>query len=334
MWVDVANRYKNDSGVWFELMNEPYMRKATRDFPLKGIASVDEFPASGEYHWDIWSEIMNLWLTAIRDTAQASNIVIINGLDWAYSFGPDIGPIARPETYLPWTKKYQNVAYGFHPYQHGACCGQIGNTSDLSIDDPYQSAYCAYFSDGTTKGTASGTALPSGKTCGFNGYEPTKSRGMPPCHWVSKAKNPTTGSLGLCAGEREVCNVLTQAQCDAIDRASPAAGGWSKYVLPMNQHGPLIATEFGSFDCSSPFVTQLLAYAKANDISYTAWALWPQNSGGPNDLSLGFCGYPSVMKPFPDPGDFTACQNKATCLQNMQPSPWVGEVIYKDMTSH
>jgi hypothetical protein len=88
-----------------------------------------------------------------------------------------------------------------------------------------------------------------------------------------------------------------------MDWNSPKAGGWSTYVLPMNQFGPLIATEFGTFDCSSAFVKTLLKYATENQISYTAWALWPQDSGGPG--GLGACGYPSVMTPVPGTtGDF------------------------------
>jgi hypothetical protein len=98
----------------------------------------------------------------------------------------------------------------------------------------------------------------------------------------------------------------------------------------MGRYGPLIATEFGSFDCSSGFVKTLLAYMQRFDISYTAWALWPQNSGGP--AGLGSCGYPAVMTPAADPGDFHQCLDPAACTSLMQPLPWAGLATFQDLT--
>ena len=66
--------------------------------------------------------------------------------------------------------------------------------------------------------------------------------GMPPCKWSATAFNPMGGS-GLCVGQPDVCEPMTKEQCDAVDRASPAAGGWSRYVLPMAKYGPVIATD-------------------------------------------------------------------------------------------
>ena len=105
-----------------------------------------------------------------------------------------------------------------------------------------------------------------------------------PCHWIAGAYNPN-GGTGLCVGQPDVCEPLTQDQCNAIDRSTPAAGGWSSYVLPMTKYGPVIATEFGSFDCSSPFVTEFMSYSDSYDVSYTACGPWPQNNGG--TLNMG-----------------------------------------------
>lgn len=328
MWADVASRYKDDSGVWFELFNEPYSRKATLPFPHAG-----ENQDEADYPWDLWTSYMTTQIKAIRDQAKAPNIVLVNGLDWGYDFGPEYGPIAHPDQYLPWATTYANVAYAFHPYQHGACCGQIGASgTDLSASDPYESAFCSYYPDGTTWGAASGAALPGGKTCTNTGYAPTQDKKMPPCTWIDAAQNPTTGSLGLCAGDRTICGPKSKSECDAVDRGSPAAGGWSKYALPMAKYGPLIATEFGSFDCSSSFVKTLLRYMSDFDVSYTAWALWPQNSGGPD--GLGACGYPSVMTPAPSPGDFHQCSDPGACASLMQPLPWAGAATFDDLASH
>ena len=168
-------------------------------------------------------------------------------------------------------------------------------------------------------------------TCGSTGYAPTQDKKMPPCTWVAGAYNPMTRSNGLCAGDRTICNPLSRSACQAVDPSSPAAGGWSQYVLPMNQFGPLIATEFGTFDGSSPYVTALLKYVAAEDISYTAWALWPQNGGGPG--GLGACGYPSVMSPTSS-GDFRACTSASSCTSLLAPQPWGGSAVFADLTNH
>jgi aryl-phospho-beta-D-glucosidase BglC (GH1 family) len=328
MWTDIAGRYKSDSGVWFELFNEPYNRKADKPFPAEGVNEEDK-----DYPWDLWTAFMQQNIAAIRDQAQSTNMVIVNGLDWGYDFGPEYGPIHDPGKYLPWKSRYANIAYAFHPYQHGACCGDIGAAgTDLSSTDPYESGFCSFYKDGTDRGAPSGAALPGGKSCTNAGYAATQDKKMPPCTWVASAFNPKTGAAGLCAGDRTICNAKTEAECTAVDWASPGAGGWSKYVLPMAKYGPLIATEFGSFDCSSGYVKTLLKYMEKFGISYTAWALWPQNSGGPP--GLGSCGYPAVMMPSADPGDFRQCFDAAGCKSMMKPLPHAGAAVFQDLQSH
>jgi hypothetical protein len=329
MWQSVAGQYAADDGIWFELYNEPYTRLAPASFPGIGANQLEQ-----DYPWDLWSDVMSTWIATIRDDAHASNIIIVNGLDWGYDFGPQYGPIAYPDTYLPWKAKYPNIAYAFHPYQHGACCGNIGaGSTDESATDPYESGFCSYYADGTTWGTPSNAPLPvpGGMTCGQNGYAATQDKKMPPCTWVATAHDPMTSSDGLCAGDRTICNPLGEAACKALDRYTSAAGGWSEYVLPMNQFGPLIATEFGTFDGSSPYVTTLLGYMAAQDISFTSWALWPQNSGGPG--GLGACGYPSVMTPTSS-GDFRSCLSASACTSALSPLPWAGETVFTALTTH
>jgi hypothetical protein len=328
-WQSIATKYSGDDGIWFELFNEPYTRLAPSSFPGQG-ANQDE----QDYPWDLWSDVMSAAISTIRDDAGAKNILIVNGLDFGYDFGPQYGPIAYPDKYLPWKSQYADIAYAFHPYQHGACCGQIGaGSTDESATDPYESAFCSYYPGGSQWGTASNAPLPvpGNMTCQSTGYAATQDKKMPPCQWVSTAYNPMTSTPGLCAGDRTICNSLSESQCNAVDQYSPAAGGWSQYVLPMNQFGPLIATELGTFDGSSPFVSALLKYMDAQDISYTAWALWPQNSGGPG--GLGACGYPSVMTPTSS-GDFRGCTSTSACAALMGPLPWAGQTVYADLQSH
>ena len=342
MWAQIAARYKDDSGVFLELFNEPYEHVDTgKAFGTAAIAENKVFPDEDKYDWDMWTTVMNRWLTAVRDEGGADNVVLINGLMWGYAFH---GPIANPDLYLPWVKKgYKNIAYGFHPYQHGTCCGEVGVDKDLSKDDPYHQTYCRYFKNGTPSLPAPLVSyLPSSgpndpMICGQIGYERTRPMGMPPCRWIATAYNPN-GGPGLCVGQPDVCEPLTKEQCDVVDRGSPDAGGWSRYVLPMTKFGPVIATEFGSFDCSSPFVSEFKSYSDTFGVSYTAWALWPQNNGG--TLNMGSCSYPAVNEAFPNLNkpydtDFKACRNLSDCVKAMgQPMRWAGQAVFENIRKH
>ena len=342
MWAQIATRYKDDSGVFFELYNEPYEQVDTgAAFGTDAIAVNKVFPDEDKYDWDMWTTVMNRWLTAVRDEGGADNIVLINGLMWGYAFH---GPIANPTRYLPWVAKgTKNIAYGFHPYQHGTCCGEVGVETDLSKDDPYHQTYCRYFQNGTFESPAPLVSyLPSSQPgtpmiCANIGYERTRPMGMPPCKWIATAFNPNGGS-GLCVGQPDVCEPLTKEQCELVDRASPEAGGWARYVLPMTQYGPTIATEFGSFDCSSPFVNEFMNYSDTYGISYTAWALWPQNNGG--TLNMGSCSYPAINEAFPNLNvpydtDFKVCRTLSDCVKVMgQPMRWSGQVIFENIRKH
>jgi len=352
-WYDAANHYKGNSSVFFELFNEPYQRKSAKFNdsacvePEQGTSFMCP-PGTGfgdnidesQYDWTFWSSLMNQAIQVIRATG-ASNTIVVTGLDWNYDYlgkggSSTGGPIARPSL-LPWYPSVQNIAYSLHPYQHGSCCGQIGSSSDLSIADPYQSAFCQY-APANYKASNSPLPIPSSvsagsKQCDSTGYATTQDKKAPPCIWAPKANG-----TGLCAGDKAACQGKTQSACTATDWSSSTAGGWSTYVLPMAKYGPLIATEFGPFDCSSPFTTAFLKWTKQFSVSYTAWALWPQNSGGPGS---GACGYPSVMIPTGGALDascaFGKCNpNCATldgCTQLIQPMGWSGKLVYADIKS-
>jgi len=284
---------------------------------------------------------MSQAITVVRGTG-ANNVILVNGLDWAYDYkgkgGTSTGgPIDRPSL-LPWYPSVQNIAYALHPYQHGACCGQIGSTSDESINDEFQSAFCQYAPAGY-KASNSSLPIPSSvtagsKNCDSTGYATTQDKKAPPCVWAPRAN----GGSGLCAGDKAACQGKDETDCNAANAAwaNASSGGWSNYVLPMAKYGPLVATEFGPFDCSSPFTTQFLKFARQFSVSYTAWALWPQNSGGPGS---GACGYPSVMIPTGGALDASCafgkcspnCDTADGCNQIINPMGWSGKLVATDI---
>jgi len=337
LWYELANRYKNNPYVWFELFNEPYQRKSAAFGQPNGFG--DNLPES-EYNWAAWSNLTYQTVSVIRDQVKANNIILTAGLDWNYDYLGDSsssnpGPIVNPNL-LTW-KNYKNIAYSFHPYQHGACCGQVGSSSDLSATDPYQSAFCLYPpTDGNGTPVPSYSSIPvPNHSCDTTGYAETQNKKAPPCVWAPFAKKPGSSQVGLCAGDRDECDGLTQSACNQKNANwnVSTSGGWSKYVYPMAKYGPLIATEFGPFDCSSPFTTQFLRFTTNYQIPYTAWALWPQNSGGPG---AGACGYPSVM--FPSAGDSDGfgkgnpnCQTSSGCTSMLKPLAWSAQLVAQDI---
>eukprot|EP01012_Entosiphon_sulcatum_P007727 TRINITY_DN1400_c0_g1_i1.p1 TRINITY_DN1400_c0_g1~~TRINITY_DN1400_c0_g1_i1.p1 ORF type:complete len:635 (-),score=70.88 TRINITY_DN1400_c0_g1_i1:44-1948(-) len=362
LWYDLANHYKNNDKVWFELFNEPYQRKAAQfnDPACKQLEEGTAFvcpPGHGfgdnldesQYDWAFWSELVNITVGIIRGQG-ADNVILVGGLDWAYDYlgkggSASGGPIARPEL-LPWTKWAKNVGYTLHPYQHGACCGAIGSDSDQSENDPFESAFCMYPpTDGSGQPVASRSPLPipesvsaGSKICDTTGYTTTQNKKSPTCIWKAQAKGPN-GNMGVCAGDKDTCATLNQQQCQAVDDSQPSAGGWSRYVLPMQKYGPLMATEFGTFDCSSAYTKAFLSWAKRHSVSYSAWAVWPQNSGGPG---AGACGYPSVTIPTGGALDASCgfgkcnpnCQTADGCAQIIKAMPWSGQAIYDDMNGN
>jgi len=239
---------------------------------------------------------------------------------------------------LPWvSNNYPNVAYSFHPYQQISCCGQIGSdpTNELSITDPFEVAYCNYPYVENNNPIASDSVLPVPGLCDFTGYVEAVDKKSPPCIWSNIAYVPdNSDNPGLCVGDYDTCYALDQSDCMTVqlDWSSPTAGGWSKWVLPMQSYGPLIATEFGSFDCSSPYVAQFLKWARQFGVSYTAWAIWP----GDTPIVEQACSYPSIIYPSVSPGigfgqGPVNCTTLSGCLKVLTPLPYAGVTIVSDI---
>ncbi len=105
-WQQVAQQFRNDSGVWFELYNEPH------DIPWQvwrdgGMITCGgrTFEAAG----------MQQMLDRIRSTG-ANNIVLAGGDDWAY----DLSGVSA------WQLDGANVGYATHPYESVAGANAAG----------------------------------------------------------------------------------------------------------------------------------------------------------------------------------------------------------------
>jgi aryl-phospho-beta-D-glucosidase BglC (GH1 family) len=89
-------------------------------------------------------------------------------------------------------------------------------------------------------------------------------------------------------------NIMYAAHPYAAGDIAHSAGGWSSYWGFLAATDPIIMTEFGdTHDCSgstytaavTTYVSQLLAYADQNKISWTAWAWYPSVCAFPSLIS-------------------------------------------------
>lgn len=61
-------------------------------------------------------------------------------------------------------------------------------------------------------------------------------------------------------------------------------GNWDQGFGSLASTDAVMVTEFGSFDCSTNYSSQLISYMDAHGVAWTAWAWYP-----------GGCGFPSVI---------------------------------------
>jgi endoglucanase len=111
-WISVANAFKSDMGVVFDLYNEPYPDEGTSD---PGGCLLDGCALSG---WTGYSGSANAvgmqeLVTDVRTKASAENVILIGG--WAYASA--IGSWLQYEPKDP----LANLAASFHTYNDTGC---------------------------------------------------------------------------------------------------------------------------------------------------------------------------------------------------------------------
>jgi len=170
-------------------------------------------------------------------------------------------------------------------------------TMDQSIFDPYEKAYCNFpgkisnrnvYQD-NMKGNAFSIPSPEGKyyfdlpsatqntdldmlKCDHS-FNKSQSKKLPPCHFDDRLVDARTGTeyVGTYIGDcpNNVVKALSSKKFDV------PSSGWNKYFLGMRKYGPIIATAFGTFDCSLPYIQAFLEYAEINSLSWIAFGIQP-----------------------------------------------------------
>ena len=106
IWPVIANKYKNNSYVWFGTLNE-YIHD------------------SGTPFYDLWRQIAEAEYKAIRDTG-AENITVHNLPGW----GQDINSLTTTTPVSSLVSGKCNVVYDWHDY--GASGGSAGETANIA----------------------------------------------------------------------------------------------------------------------------------------------------------------------------------------------------------
>jgi len=170
-----------------------------------------------------------------------------------------------------------------------------GFSRDQSVNDPYESAYCYFYQNHTSpafnttnisshKPFSTGTDpvitfdLPAANqntalqtyTCNstFHSSDHTK---LPPCHAAPSTQvDVQTGYV-----ENTYIGDCTPSIVAQLKEKKTVSSGWDKYFLGMQAYGPIIATAFGTFDCSLPYVKTFLQYCNTKHISWIAYGIQP-----------------------------------------------------------
>jgi aryl-phospho-beta-D-glucosidase BglC (GH1 family) len=109
-WRDLANRYKNDGGVLFELFSEPYPRGGEGGFSNWELWQKGGLhPADNTYGPRPAFEAVGMqeMYEVVRATG-ANNLVIISGTQWGYNLR------GVPQHRI----RGHNIAYATHPWNH------------------------------------------------------------------------------------------------------------------------------------------------------------------------------------------------------------------------
>ncbi|MGC4093463.1 MAG: glycoside hydrolase family 5 protein [Polyangiaceae bacterium] len=162
-WGQVAQKYKNDGRVMFELFNEPHDISAAQ-----------------------WKSDMQGLYTAVRN-AGANNLVLVGGLDWAYNLaqvlpgnalsGSNIAYVAHPYSFKGTTPSAWDAAFGNLTATYPVVSTEFGqaNTSTgaaLTCDPNVYSSMLSYFASKGMGWTAwawyvDRTVASPSETCGF-----------------------------------------------------------------------------------------------------------------------------------------------------------------------
>ncbi len=69
------------------------------------------------------------------------------------------------------------------------------------------------------------------------------------------------------------------------DKAGKQPANWDAGFGFLTATDPVVATEFGQYECGTSYVAQLIPYMDAHGMSWTAWVWYPGDCNGPRVIA-------------------------------------------------
>jgi hypothetical protein len=278
-WTSIANTFKNNPSVIFELYNEPYFDSGFSGDQWAALldgGTLTSYPATGNS--GVWEQINTSWtsagmqqmLNAVRATG-ATNVILTAGV----SYNNDLSGWL---THMP-SDPLNQLAASWHPYPPTQSVGTasvsaagsgyaVGDTVTLAQPNTvYEPAVL------TVSAISSGGRITSVTVKSGGAYLQTNL----PTGAVAAASTSGQGSGASFA----LGNFTNEASQWSMPSNWPA-------VQTIAAQVPVVITETGEHDTAgtvgSPFLAQLLPWCDAHGISYLGWTwdIW-QN---PDDVLI------------------------------------------------
>jgi hypothetical protein len=265
-WTSIANAFKDNPAVMFELYNEPYFDFGFNGDPWAALlngGSFTSYPATGNS--GVWQQINTSWnsvgmqqmLNAVRATG-ATNVVLTAGV----SYNDDLSGWL---THMP-SDPLNQLAASWHPYPPTqsvgtASVGSAGTGYAVGDTITLRQLYAVY-----QPAVLSVTAISAGG--GVTGVNVTNGGDY------LQTNLPTGGVAGASTSGKGsgASFMLSNYQNVASQWSMPS--NWPA-VLAIAAQVPVVLTETGEHDTTgtvgSPFLEQLLPWCDTNGLSYLGW---------------------------------------------------------------
>jgi endoglucanase len=154
------------------------------------------------------------------------------------------------------------------------------------FNEPFDISWDVWLNGGATGGTSSFTA--AGMQSLYNAVRATGANNLVVIGGLSWSADLTGVPTHRVVGNNIVYNT------HIYDYPGTQKPTWDGLFGFLTATDPVIATEFGQYDCGTQFVTDFIGYADAHGMGWTSWAWFPRGCAFPSIIA-DWSGAPSAM---------------------------------------
>ena len=372
---DTIGTFDNNQNIWFEFVNEPFYRqndmtertrfrhwrtfyhtliKNARSIAPNNIIIVNGLDRGYDFT-EALEELESIPYKSTRLLFEKESANIAYGVH-PFQMASCCGLITSPGDNVKTINAIQQHHLAYSGKNSTLSKSTIPYIKEQSQHDPYEKAFCHFPRQSSNhhmfKENMRGDAfsIPSDRgdvyfdlpysnqdttlsklKCNHSFYK-SQSKKLPPCHFDDRLVDVRTQSAGTYVGD---CKPSVIDSLQSGYEEVPASG-WDKYFLDMRHYGPVIATAFGTFDCSLPYIISFLEYAEMHDLSWIAFGIQAhipnrmyKHNLNPCNLSCltvpamspvsGFRQVKSVLPSGKKIGNYLECLDKNNCSLVLTP---------------